>query len=494
MGMLSDENSNRGSAGKSTSSNRSLSAGASKSSTGGGKSSNPSSKTSSSTRSASGTNKDSSSSRSISSSSSNKDSSSSRSSVGGGKASNPATKTASVSTGRSSVGGGKSSNPGSKTTHIAEKGLDSVGKALSDLGSAVTRAFGGSSATVDAAINTVKQVGQGAVKATQGYTKVVGAGPGWTEVENFDGTVTRREGARNWRNNNPGNLEYGSFAKKHGAIGTDGRFAVFRSVEDGIKAQESLVFGSKAYAGKSIKEAIAKYAPSFDNDSGGYAAKVAAAIGVPVTTKLSDLTPEQRQVALAKMHEVEGWKVGKETAMMDASNSIGRVNNNGVYTTTYNGDKSQQVASNDGAFGIDSVLSSPGDLSTAVTSTDSKKKDRLGLGKLIDSAEQKDLGGVVKTFAKAVRDPLGFVIDSIEDGINQNGGFGANLAGTGQGYRDMLEPTRAGQNRKEPEPEPVQTATVVPQAEILPTTVAQPKRQPFGWSQLLVGNQPKFIV
>lgn len=32
---------------------------------------------------------------------------------------------------------------------------------------------------------------------------------------------TRIGGSRSWRNNNPGNLEYGKFAKQHGAIGTD---------------------------------------------------------------------------------------------------------------------------------------------------------------------------------------------------------------------------------------------------------------------------------
>jgi hypothetical protein len=48
---------------------------------------------------------------------------------------------------------------------------------------------------------------------------------------------------RNLRNNNPGNIEYGEFAKKHGATGSDGRFAIFPSMEAGKAAQMSLLEG-----------------------------------------------------------------------------------------------------------------------------------------------------------------------------------------------------------------------------------------------------------
>jgi hypothetical protein len=46
---------------------------------------------------------------------------------------------------------------------------------------------------------------------------------------------------RNLRNNNPGNLEYGDFAKSHGATGSDGRFAIFSTMEAGMAAQEALL-------------------------------------------------------------------------------------------------------------------------------------------------------------------------------------------------------------------------------------------------------------
>lgn len=500
-----------------------------KASTGGGKSSNPSSKTGNSTstsKASVGGGKASNPSTKTASTSTT-----TKASTGGGKASNPASKTSSSShndrTSRSSsasVGGAKASNPASKTASVAAKSSsdpksknavsaaknrsiqDGLSKGLRDFSSAIDRAFGVSDAVASVKATANNAVGKLAQDLTtqKGFTRVVNAGPGWTEVENADGTVIRREGARNWRNNNPGNLEYGDFAKKHGAIGTDGRFAVFSSYEAGRKAKESLVFGGKSYKDKSIKDAIARYAPAFENDSAGYAKQVADAAGVSVTTKMSDLSPAQRKAVLDRMEQVEGFKVGKEVAMMDASNSMQRVNQNGVYTTTYNGDVQNSAQTNDGAFGISSIL---GDAKNALTSlvggsknqiggSDAEKevaesKPRLGIGKLVDSFEKKDAKDVIMTAGKAIRDPLGFVLDSIEDGINQNGGFSANLAGTGTGYVDRTVPTRNQNNQAKKTEE---TATAAIDSSVLPTTATDTKRKPFGWSQLVVGDKPNFIV
>lgn len=143
------------------------------------------------------------------------------------------------------------------------------------------------------------------------FDGVLKAGPGYTVVRRPDGTTETREGARNWRNNNPGNIEYGKFALAYGAVGTDGRFAVFPSYEAGRKAKEALLFESKNYKNKTIAQAIARYAPSFENDTNAYTNAVASAIGVPTSTPLQDLTPEQRQLMLDAMQRVEGWKEGK---------------------------------------------------------------------------------------------------------------------------------------------------------------------------------------
>ena len=46
---------------------------------------------------------------------------------------------------------------------------------------------------------------------------------------------------RGQRNHNPGNIEYGQFAKDHGATGSDGRFAIFPDAATGYKALDALL-------------------------------------------------------------------------------------------------------------------------------------------------------------------------------------------------------------------------------------------------------------
>lgn len=142
------------------------------------------------------------------------------------------------------------------------------------------------------------------------FVKVVDAGPGWTKVEASDGNTYTFDGDRNWRNNNPGNIEYGAFAKAHGAIGTDGRFAVFPDVQTGQAAQTTLQFNTSRYANKSITDAISSYAPSNENNSAAYAAALAESLGVSPDTKLSDLTPDQQAEYVAAQRQVEGGVPG----------------------------------------------------------------------------------------------------------------------------------------------------------------------------------------
>lgn len=149
------------------------------------------------------------------------------------------------------------------------------------------------------------------------FDAVLKAGKGYTVIQRPDGSVVRRSGARNWRNNNPGNIEYGAFAKAQGAIGTDGRFAVFPSYEQGRTAKAALIFEGKGYRDKSIAGVISRYAPSFENDTGAYTAAVARAVGVSPDTPVQELTPAQRTRMLNAMERVEGFKVGREVAMSE---------------------------------------------------------------------------------------------------------------------------------------------------------------------------------
>ncbi len=141
---------------------------------------------------------------------------------------------------------------------------------------------------------------------------VVDAGRGYTTVSTVDGDKQRREGARNWRNNNPGNIEFGQFSQSMGAVGSDGRFAVFPTLEKGSKAKEELLFGSRSkYVNLSIADAISRYAPPTENNTAGYINSIVKALGVPPTTILGTLDAGQKSTLLNTINQVEGFREGK---------------------------------------------------------------------------------------------------------------------------------------------------------------------------------------
>jgi len=151
---------------------------------------------------------------------------------------------------------------------------------------------------------------------------ILQTGKGYNIVQLADGTQVKREGNRNWRNNNPGNIEYGEFAKKHGAIGSDGRFAIFPSMQAGRAAKSSLIFEGKNYKDKSLTEAIARYAPPGENNTGKYQQRVLAAVG-GVNKPMNQYTPEERERIMDAMQQVEGSiKTGKETVIKQGTGQL----------------------------------------------------------------------------------------------------------------------------------------------------------------------------
>jgi hypothetical protein len=123
------------------------------------------------------------------------------------------------------------------------------------------------------------------------------------------GGQTRSGGDRNWRNNNPGNIEYGPFAMKYGAIGSDGRFAIFPTEEQGRMAQDALL-KSKNYANLSLSDAIKRYAPSNENDPKSYANQIMKATGIDTSKTYASLSPEEQGKVLDAMKKIEGGRAG----------------------------------------------------------------------------------------------------------------------------------------------------------------------------------------
>ncbi len=148
---------------------------------------------------------------------------------------------------------------------------------------------------------------------------IIKHGIGDIVVLKTDGHRYRRyNGTLAWRNNNPGNLKYGKFAKSTNSIGPgQGNHAVYASMEDGKRAMWELLFTDvRDYHNKTIIRVISKYAPASDkNRPKVYAAYVAAHAEVPVTTKLNEMTIFQQQKMVEAMMVFEGYKEGQEAVI-----------------------------------------------------------------------------------------------------------------------------------------------------------------------------------
>ena len=109
------------------------------------------------------------------------------------------------------------------------------------------------------------------------------------------------------RQNNPGALKYGEFAKSHGAIGKGSRgFAIFPSAEAGIDALKALL-QSDSYKNLTIFEAMKRFAPECENDPKAYANKIRKATGIDAAKKLYELTEDEIILVVHKIAVTEGF-------------------------------------------------------------------------------------------------------------------------------------------------------------------------------------------
>ena len=111
------------------------------------------------------------------------------------------------------------------------------------------------------------------------------------EIRGSEGSEALAGGTRQprgIRNNNPGNIEYGRFAKSRGAAGSDGRFAKFPTPAQGIAAMYDLqrIYENDRGA-TTIAQRIGRWAPSTENDTSAYVRTVAAAMGIDPNTPFS---------------------------------------------------------------------------------------------------------------------------------------------------------------------------------------------------------------
>ncbi|MGR3808213.1 integrating conjugative element protein [Pasteurella testudinis] len=133
-----------------------------------------------------------------------------------------------------------------------------------------------------------------------------------TVYRNADGKLIRREGGTlAWRNQNPGNIRAGDFAKRHGAIGVGpSGFAIFPDAETGERAIHALL-KTKDYNNQTIAGAIERYAPRKENNTDLYIKMVTSTTGLDKNTRMSSLSDEQRRHIVNAIRKKEGWKEGR---------------------------------------------------------------------------------------------------------------------------------------------------------------------------------------
>lgn len=103
-------------------------------------------------------------------------------------------------------------------------------------------------------------------------------------------------GSRPNRNNNPGDIQYGSFAKMNGADRIEEgvehpRFAHFPTPEVGFAALHALLSGP-TYSGLTIEDAIDRYAPPSENQTSSYVDYVCHQCGCQKTDLVKDVLGE----------------------------------------------------------------------------------------------------------------------------------------------------------------------------------------------------------
>lgn len=126
-----------------------------------------------------------------------------------------------------------------------------------------------------------------------------------------DGTsVKRTGGTRAWRNSNPGNIRYSEFARRVGAIGQAGGFAVFPDEATGMYAIEALL-RTDSYNKLTVQGAISRYAPPSENNTASYHRRIEKLTGIPITKKMSELTPGELTRVANAIKQIEGWTPGQ---------------------------------------------------------------------------------------------------------------------------------------------------------------------------------------
>lgn len=129
---------------------------------------------------------------------------------------------------------------------------------------------------------------------------------------------------RGMRNNNPGNIVITSraWSGKIPTGNTDGRFEQFKAYYYGVAAMIILLRDNYIAAGRNtIRTILQRYAPSFENDTNAYAAKVAQLTGWSQDKKIGTGKEEIRKLVQA-MAKIENGRDAIDDATFNAAWAI----------------------------------------------------------------------------------------------------------------------------------------------------------------------------
>lgn len=135
--------------------------------------------------------------------------------------------------------------------------------------------------------------------------------------------ISRQKLPRGIRNNNPGNIEDGPFARSQpGYKGSDGRFAIYDTPEAGTAAKTALLgsYGRKGI--NTVEGVVNRWAPPTENDSGSYAQFVSQKLGVDPRAPLDMSDPRVLSGLSSAIAERENGQAAASSdvsAMSDAA-------------------------------------------------------------------------------------------------------------------------------------------------------------------------------
>ena len=133
---------------------------------------------------------------------------------------------------------------------------------------------------------------------------------------------------RGLRNNNPGNIEDGSFARAQpGYKGSDGRFAIFATPEAGVNAQSNLLGSYGAKGINTLSGIINRWAPAADNNNTqAYIGAVSKMTGLDPNQPLDMSDPNLRMKIASAIGKYENGNVSPDALLARNYNRSAGVN------------------------------------------------------------------------------------------------------------------------------------------------------------------------